>query len=89
MIIENNEILQKKIGLRILGVGGQKKQKKFTFQDRKKRKLNCYAIVYLIKGNGYFETENLSKTKVTKGDIFFLFPNISLYVFTKRINKSL
>ncbi len=42
---------------------------------KKGRTLDEYQLVYIIKGEGYFESANCNKTKVKAGDILFLFPH--------------
>ena len=40
------------------------------------RILNDYYIIFITKGKGVFEAENLAPTEVTAGQCFFLFPGV-------------
>jgi AraC-like DNA-binding protein len=40
------------------------------------RRLSEYQILYISRGEGYFESENTNIRKIKAGDVFILFPNI-------------
>ena len=76
----------KKFGLWINTVGFQSIQKgikypvtkhhsAYFFNAAKGRILKEYQLLYITKGEGYFESESTKKVKVKKGTLIMLFPN--------------
>ena len=47
----------------------------YKFHDDGRRVLNEYQLVYITRGNGYFESASCSKTKIEAGTMFMLFPS--------------
>lgn len=47
----------------------------YMFNTRSGRILKDYQIVYITEGEGYFESKHITRTKVEKGTVFFLFPH--------------
>lgn len=45
------------------------------FNITKGRVLREYQLLYITKGEGYFESESTSKTKIEKGTLIMLYPN--------------
>jgi AraC-like DNA-binding protein len=46
----------------------------YYFDMDKGRELNEYQILYLIEGEGFFQSAHVPKTTIKSGDIFLLFP---------------
>lgn len=46
----------------------------YTFNPERGRSLNEFTFVYIIKGEGKFQSANCLEKKITKGDAFLLFP---------------
>lgn len=47
---------------------------KYHFIKEKGRVLDEFQLVYIIKGSGWFESEHCSRTEITAGNAFLLFP---------------
>lgn len=47
---------------------------KYHFTQEKGRILDEFQLVYIIKGEGWFESEHFSRTKITAGNAFIIFP---------------
>ena len=46
----------------------------YNFSNSKRRVLNEYQIVYITRGEGFFESASCSRTRIVAGDLFMLFP---------------
>lgn len=46
----------------------------YTFNPERGRIIEEFALVYIIKGEGVFTSINCTKKKISKGDVFFIFP---------------
>ena len=60
----------------ILKMVGINVDKKPMFKNNCGRTLSRHAIMYLSKGEGYFEDSNTKRTEVTPGSIFYLHPGV-------------
>ena len=46
----------------------------YTFNPERGRILDEFSLIYITKGRGTFQSGNCSEKKITKGDVFLLFP---------------
>ena len=46
----------------------------YTFNPERGRILDEFSLIYITKGRGTFQSGNCSEKKITKGDVFRLFP---------------
>ncbi len=46
----------------------------YTFNPERGRILDEFSLIYITKGRGTFQSVNCSEKKITKGDVFLLFP---------------
>ena len=46
----------------------------YTFNPERGRILDEFSLIYITKGRGTFQSGKCSEKKITKGDVFLLFP---------------
>lgn len=76
MTLLNDELIASLLGLRVTGVGASKKDADYPLDQLNKRVLQGFAVIYIWKGRGLFESETTGIIPVEKGTVFFLFPGV-------------
>ncbi len=76
MAVLNDELIASLLGLHVTGVGARKQDVSYPLSWLNKRVLKGFAIIYIWKGRGEFESETTGIVPVEKGTVFFLFPGV-------------
>jgi len=71
----NNSLQTKKLGLEPAGAGFLYKSGEHNDFEAP-RILPSYALVYVIRGEGYFNTQTTGELEIHEGEGFFLFPGV-------------
>jgi len=59
----------------IIKTVGLEKEKRPMFRDNSGRALSNHALMYILKGHGYFEDARTERTLIKAGSMFFLYPD--------------
>jgi AraC-like DNA-binding protein len=72
----SSELTANLLGLYVTGAGGREQDTSYQVDHLRRRVFNTFAVVYIWKGRGLFESAETGLIDLPEGSLFFLFPGV-------------